>query len=81
MLDCGADAGAAMGALRSGWKRLAFAGRADLRKKLADMATQLGAELIEPPQAPDLILPPGADAGAHLRDWAEKGDLEKGARK
>ena len=40
VIDCGADAGTALGALRIGWKKLRFSGPDSLREKLADMAAQ-----------------------------------------
>ncbi len=40
VIDCGADAGTALGALRIGWKKLRFSGPASLRKKLTDIAAQ-----------------------------------------
>ncbi len=40
VIDCGADAGVALGALRIGWKRLCFSGADSLRKKLSDIAAQ-----------------------------------------
>lgn len=69
VLDCGADAATALAALRSGWKRIAFNGRADARRKLEDIADRSGAALIEPPERPDVTLRPGDDAKAQLRGW------------
>lgn len=69
VLDCGDDAGLAMGALRSGWKRIAFTGGATLRRRLADMAGKSGAALVDPPPAPEVILRPGEDAADRLRAW------------
>ncbi len=40
VIDCGADAGTALGALRIGWKQLRFSGAESLRKKLTDIAAQ-----------------------------------------
>ncbi len=40
VIDCGADAGVALGALRIGWKCLRFSGPNALREKLADIAAQ-----------------------------------------
>ena len=45
VLDCGADAGAALAALRLGLKRVVFAGHADARARLAAIARDLGAAL------------------------------------
>lgn len=48
IIDCGEDAGVAMAALRAGWQRLVFCGRAEVRTKLADMAAQTGARIGSP---------------------------------
>ena len=40
VIDCGADAGTALGALRIGWKKLRFSGPDSLREKLTDIAAQ-----------------------------------------
>ncbi len=40
VIDCGADAGVALGALRIGWKCLRFSGPDSLREKLTDIAAQ-----------------------------------------
>lgn len=40
VIDCGADAGTALGALRIGWKELRFSGPDSLHEKLTDMAAQ-----------------------------------------
>lgn len=47
ILDCADDADIALAALRVGWKHIAFNGRDDVRQKLADIAGQCGAELME----------------------------------
>ncbi len=47
VLDCASDADIALAALRVGWKHIAFGGRDDVRRKLADIASQCGAELTE----------------------------------
>ncbi len=46
MIDCDADAGLALGALRAGWRAVRFSGRDDVRAKLADIAAQHGAEIV-----------------------------------
>ena len=71
-IDCGEDAGLVMAALRTGCRRLAFSGRADLALRLADMAAQLGAEFRHeqtPPACLDLA--PDADAGPAVRAWLQ----------
>ncbi len=45
VIDCGEDAGLALAALRTGWKKLLFSGRRDVRAKLAQIAEQQGAEV------------------------------------
>jgi hypothetical protein len=68
VIDCGADAGLVMAALRTGCRRLVFSGSEEVRCRLADMAEQLGAELIAAAPAPEmLILQPEDDAAAVLR--------------
>jgi hypothetical protein len=68
VIDCGEDAGLVMAALRTGCRRLVFSGSEEVRRRLADMAEQLGAELIAGAPAPEvLILQPEDDAAAVLR--------------
>ncbi len=56
-IDCGADAGIAMAALRIGWRTVRFSGPAKVRAKLADIAAQTGARLVadKAPEALDLL--------------------------
>jgi len=55
VLDCGEDAGAAMAALRAGVRALCYTGGAEVRARLADMAAQVGAALLDArPEAADL---------------------------
>jgi hypothetical protein len=57
-----------MAALRTGCRRLVFSGGEEVRRRLGDMAEQLGAELIAAAPAPEmLILQPEDDAAAVLR--------------
>jgi acyl-CoA reductase-like NAD-dependent aldehyde dehydrogenase len=68
LIDCGADAGLVMAALRTGCRRIAFSGSAEVGRRLADMAGQLGAALVVEAHAPDVImLQPEDDAAAILR--------------
>ncbi len=71
VIDCGADAGIAMAALRIGWQRVVFSGPAKVRAKLADIAAQTGARLAhdddEAAEALDLL--DVADAGAACREY------------
>ncbi len=73
-IDCGADAGIAMAALRIGWRTIRFSGPAKVRAKLADIAAQTGARLVadeaEAPEALDLL--GVADAGAACRDYLSR---------
>ena len=67
-IDCGDDAGLVMAALRTGCRRIAFSGSDDVRRRLADMAEQLGVALIADTHAPEaLMLEPEDDAAAALR--------------
>ena len=47
VIDCSADAGTALGALRAGWKNLRFSGPDSLCEKLADIAAQQDAALVD----------------------------------
>ena len=68
LIDCGDDAGLVMAALRTGCRRIAFSGTAELGRRLADMAAQLGAALVVETQAPQTVmLQPEDDAAAILR--------------
>jgi len=52
LLDCGDDAGAALGAVRSEIEGVVFTGRADVARRLADIARQHGVRfLTDRPQA------------------------------
>lgn len=68
-LDCADDAGAAMAALRTGWRRLVFGGRADVQARIASMAEAAGAELIDPKPEPALDLAEAAEPAAALARW------------
>jgi hypothetical protein len=68
LIDCGDDPGLVMAALRTGCRRVAFSGDADLGRRLGDVAEQLGAALVMEAQAPDVVmLQPEDDAAAVLR--------------
>jgi hypothetical protein len=56
LLDCGDDAGAAMGAIRAGIEGIVFTGRADVTARLADIAGQRGASLLTTRPEPALDL-------------------------
>ena len=63
LIDCGGNAGSAMSALRAGWKTLAFSGEPAVKRKIADMAAQCGARLVDrPADALDLLDEPDPDA-------------------
>lgn len=68
VIDCGDDAGLVMAALRTGCRRLVFSGNVEIRRRLVEMAEELGAELIAEAPAPEiLILQPEDDAAALVR--------------
>jgi class I fructose-bisphosphate aldolase len=70
LIDCGADAGQVMAALRMGAGPLAFSGPDELFQRLADMASQLCVELRhETRPAPALCLMPSDDARARAKAW------------
>jgi hypothetical protein len=62
LIDCGDDPGLVMAALRTGCRKLAFSGTAELAAKLADLAAQHGATLRHETAPPDTLqLDAGAD--------------------
>jgi hypothetical protein len=74
VIDCGGDAGLVMAALRTGCRRVAFSGSEEVRRRLGDMAEQLGAEPVEEaPAAEVLVLQPEDDAAAVLRSRLRAG--------
>ena len=56
LLDCGDDVGAALAAIRSEIEGVVFTGRADVVRRLADMARQHGVRLVTDHPAPALDL-------------------------
>lgn len=69
LIDCGADAGLVMAALRTGCRKLAFAGDGELFQRLAEMAAQVGAELVRGCGSQALVLSPDDDARARCLAW------------
>ncbi len=55
VIDCGADAGIAMAALRAGWQTVRFSGPEKVRRKLADIAAETGARLADEPEAAEAL--------------------------
>ncbi len=75
-IDCGEDAGLVMAALRTGCRRLAFSGPANLAERLADMAVQQGADFRHEQTPPArLDLAPDTDAGSACRAWLLAEDM------
>ena len=64
LIDCGDDPGLVMAALRTGCRKLAFSGSAELAARLADLAAQHGATLRHETTPPDALL---LDAGTDPR--------------
>jgi hypothetical protein len=80
LIDCGDDAGIAMAALRTGCRRLSFAGAADTARRLAEMAEQLDAVLVHEASAPQMLeLLPEDDAAAMVRARLQP-DVRRGNR-
>lgn len=74
MIDCGADAGIAMAALRTGCRRLSFSGAEDVARRLSEMAEQLDAVVLHETTAPaTLELLPGDDVRALVRERLQPG--------
>ena len=68
-LHCGDDAGQALAALREKWPCLVFDGNPVVTKKIADVAAEQGATLLEPPDPDALDIGQAADADATLDTW------------
>ena len=68
VLDCGGDAGLALGALRQGIRVVRLEATDDVRIKVADIAAQSGAALDED-AGPALDLAGEDDPGESLRAW------------
>lgn len=56
LLDCGNDVGAALAAIRSEVEGVVFTGRADVARRLADIASQHGVQFVTERVAPGLDL-------------------------
>ncbi|MEX2642548.1 MAG: hypothetical protein WD270_03795 [Acetobacterales bacterium] len=71
VLDCGDDAGAASAALRSGIRCVRYAGTHTVRRKLEDIASRLGAEIV--PRRPECFDPHSArEPASDLRVWLQR---------
>jgi hypothetical protein len=57
VVDCGEDAGLALGGLRTGLRRILFRGVDDVRGRLSDIAAQMSARILAPDDLPGEILP------------------------
>jgi hypothetical protein len=69
VVDCGDDVGIAMAALRTGCRRLAFSGGAEVAGRLAEMAEQIDAVVTHEAVAPAVLeLLPGDDVALLLRE-------------
>jgi hypothetical protein len=73
VIDCGDDPGLVMAALRVGCRRLAFTGPPRVAARLADMASQAGADLRLDPAPPAAICAPEDDGGAVVRGLFNRG--------
>jgi hypothetical protein len=69
LVDCGEDAGLALAGLRAGLRRLLFAGSAQMRARLGDMAAQLGGEVTASHDQPELRLASDEEPARAFRRW------------
>lgn len=69
VLDCGPDPGLALNALRNGIKAIRLDAPNDVRARVADIAGQMGAELLELPSGPVLDLLDVDDPALACREW------------
>jgi len=67
VLDCADEAGTTLAALRAGLKRVRFTGRDDVRRRLAAIAAQLGAEIESGEALPALDLLDASDPARACR--------------
>ncbi len=67
LLDCAAEAGTALAALRAGLKRVRFTGPEQLRRRLDEIAAAQGAAVEGPDTGPALDLLASRDPAAALR--------------
>jgi hypothetical protein len=78
LIDCGDDPGIAMAALRTGCRRLSFAGDAGTAQRLGEMAEQAGAILVHETGRPDALeLAPEDDAATLVRAQLQR-DVGRG---
>ena len=69
-IDCGEDPGLALAALRAGWTALRLSGRADVRRRIAEIAEAKGARLIaDADREPPLDLRDARDPRAACRTF------------
>lgn len=68
VLDCGDQPGAVLAGIRAGCRHLRFTGRADVAARLADLAAQAGAALVED-LGTVLDLAQARDPEAACRSW------------
>ncbi len=74
LVDCGAEPGTALAALRTGARRVLLRGAPAVQGKLADIVAQSGAVLLAEPPTPLLTLAPGEDPAAALAAWTVRRD-------
>lgn len=68
-IDCGAEPGTALSALRAGARSLVLQSSSPGRAAIEQIAHRLGAELLSTLRAPVLALEPGEDAAVALRAY------------
>lgn len=71
VLDCGTSSGQALGAIRTGWKRIRLAGKKSTLAKVADIAKKAGAEL-EAKKTPALDLLDVPDPEKAAIEWLQR---------
>ena len=76
VLDCGAEAGLALGALRAGVKAIRFTGPNAVRAKIADIAGQMNA-IVESGDFAALDLLDLTDPEAACRRWLTENAIER----
>lgn len=73
LLDCGADPGLALNALRHGLKAIRLCAGPEATAAVADIAARMGAVVVSDPTPPALDLLDRTDAPAACRAWLRTG--------
>jgi hypothetical protein len=71
VLDCGQNPATVFGALRTGWKNIAYAGPPNVQEKIASLLSQSGGQVVALNKGPILDLQYSADPMTDCTFWLE----------